>query len=223
MSDSNNHENEFHERMVSEFIPFDVERPSILGLNTNGCVPTQVYGLIVEGEIDTYKGHVYESFWLKVVTNPAFSHIAGRNVEVLPANDVDFIAFGNADQIANILGTIVNASLVEGHKFVAPEKFTSYFSNTQRRADPNETTDVEIENCAFASKRTKDGFEISFSDATAVISRLNASLDSAGITSVLQVANEIRDWKRSICAVIDKAREQNAEDDNEVSVAVPGR
>lgn len=223
MNDSNNHENEFHEQMVSEYIPFDVERASVLGLNTNGCVPTQVYGLIVEGQIDTYKGDVDESFWLKAVTNPDFSHIAGRNVDVVPSNDVDFIAFGDAEQIANILGTVVNASLVEGHNVVTSKKFTSYFSDAQRRADPNETTDVAIDDCALASKNTKDGFEISFSDHAEVISRLNASLDADGIKSTLRVANEIRDWKRSIYAVIDAASEQNAEDDNEVSVAVPGR
>lgn len=211
-----------NESMVSSFIPFDGSQVAILGLNTNGCVPTRVYGLIVEATIQEVGDTLSESFWLKVATSDTFEIVPGRNVPGIPPQSVDFIAFGEADEIGSILGAMVNASLVEKYDQSSGVKYNSYFSDSQRRANPKETTDVEVSDCTLNAKNTKTGFEISFSDETAVVSRLNAKLDQTGIEAVLKLADELREWQHWVDNAYQSAKEVRAENDLERIAVAPG-
>jgi len=211
-----------NEAKVFDYVRFDDNYTAVLGLNTNGCVPTRVYGLVVEGQIMEINDDVSETFWLKIATNPDFRQTAERNGSGVESRDVDFLAMGDADQIATILGTIVNASMVEDHDTVASQKFMSYFSECQRRADPQETTDVEIQDCTLRSKKTKGGFELCFSDDKEVISRLNATLDQNGIKAVLQLAADVREWHHFVANAIQSARESRAEEHLEAMAVAPG-
>lgn len=200
-----------HEYFTSNLIPFSKD-PALIGVDTNGASPEQVYGLFVEAEIYEHNGEIVENYWLKarLTDTPFDKTVVQQNAEFFAYSD-------NVQQMDMIIGNIVSASVIRNWDKTLNGAFNSYQNQAQQDFSEDATSEG-IEKLGCRVNSTETGFAIRFFDKRTTISSLHAKLENKAITTALDEVKSLREWsdqqQRALLKEI--AAQQDAE------VAAPG-
>lgn len=176
-----------HEYFTSNLIPFSKE-PALLGVDTNGAAPQQVYGLFVEAEIYDFEGEITQNYWLKAkLTDEVFNKDqTQKNAEFLMWSD-------NVQQMDMLIGNIVSASVIKNWNKYLNGKFDSY-QNTAQQDFSDEATSECIDGLSCRVNSTETGFAVRFYSNDETISSLYAKLQDKAITVALDEVKSLREW-----------------------------
>jgi hypothetical protein len=176
-----------HEYFTSNLIPFSNE-PALLGVDTNGAAPQQVYGLFVEAEIYDFKGEITQNFWLKAkLSDDGFDKASAQNsAEYLMWSD-------NVQQLDMLIGNIVSASVIKNWNKYLNGKFDSYQNSAQQDFSDEATAEC-IDGLSCRVNSTETGFAVRFYSKDTTISSLHAKLQDKAITVALDEVKSLREW-----------------------------
>ena len=176
-----------HEYFTSNLIPFSKE-PALLGVDTNGAAPEQVYGLFVEAEIYEFEGEITQNYWLKAkLSDDCFDKDSTQNkAEFLMWSD-------NVQHLDMLIGNIVSASVIKNWNKYLNGKFDSY-QNTAQQDFSDKATSECIDGLSCRVNSTETGFAVRFYSKDITISSLHAKLQDKAITIALDEIKTLREW-----------------------------
>jgi hypothetical protein len=203
-----------HEYYSSNLIPFGKE-VALIGSDTNGAAPQRVYGLFIDAEIYEFGNEITEQYFVKAFLRPE-----GYKRGNLQQDCEWFMYADSAQDIDSLIGTVVNAAVMENYSKTLNGHHSSYRNNNQLEFSDDTTFEcIDDLTCKIISK---DGrVHVKFTDQEATVSSLNATLPSKSITVALDELKALRDWKdktlRSMYDIIQQRKEAELEE-----VSTPG-
>lgn len=203
-----------HEYYSSKLIPFGTE-VALIGSDTNGAAPQRVYGLFIDAEIYEFGNEINEHYYVKAFLNST-GYEPGK-----PQQDYEWFMFADGAQgIDTLIGTVVNAAVMENYSKTLNGKHSSYQNLNQIKFSDDATDEcIDELTCKISAK---DGrVSVTFTDEKATVSSLHATLPQKSITIALDELKALREWKdktlRTMYEIIRQRKEAELEE-----TAAPG-